>query len=194
MLELRNVTMSYEHDGTSSRVLDDVSLQLQQGEVVLLCGESGCGKTSVLSLINGVARYFFQAHVSGDVLLDGEVITHDEAYDIAQRIGSVFQNPKSQFFTLDVQSELAFGCENLGIEPAEIEKRLVAVEREFNMKNLGERSLVQLSGGEKQKIACAAVAAMEPQVLLLDEPSSNLDVGAIEELRRTVQRLSLIHI
>lgn len=188
MLELRNVTMSYEHDGTSSRVLDDVSLQLQQGEVVLLCGESGCGKTSVLSLINGVARYFFQAHVSGDVLLDGEVITHDEAYDIAQRIGSVFQNPKSQFFTLDVQSELAFGCENLGLEPTEIEKRLVAVEREFNMKNLGERSLVQLSGGEKQKIACAAVAAMEPQVLLLDEPSSNLDVGAIEELRRTVQR------
>lgn len=188
MLELRNVTMSYDHDDTSSQVLDDVSLKVQEGEVVLLCGESGCGKTSILSLINGVARYFYEAQVSGDVILDRELITHDEAYDIAQKVGSVFQNPKSQFFTLDVQSELAFGCENLGVHPSEIQQRIAAAEQEFNLKELAQRSLVQLSGGEKQKIACAAVAAMRPQVLLLDEPSSNLDIGAVEELRQTLWR------
>lgn len=167
-------------------VLDDISLRVERGEVVLLCGESGCGKTSVLWMINGVARYFFQARVSGDVLLNGRSIAHQEASDIAQTVGSVFQNPKSQFFTLDVRSELAFGCENLGIEPEEMMRRLADVERDFSMGHLMDRSLIQLSGGEKQKIACASVAAMEPEVLLLDEPSANLDVGAIEELRRTV--------
>lgn len=119
MLELKNVTMAYgEDDGPP--VLDDISLRIEQGEVVLLCGESGCGKTSMLWMINGVARYFFQAQVSGEVLLNGENIAHQEASDIAQTVGSVFQNPKSQFFTLDVRSELAFGCENLGIQPDEI--------------------------------------------------------------------------
>ena len=185
MLELKNVTMAYgEDDGPP--VLDDISLRIEQGEVVLLCGESGCGKTSMLWMINGVARYFFQAQVSGEVLLNGENIAHQEASDIAQTVGSVFQNPKSQFFTLDVRSELAFGCENLGIQPDEIIRRLADVEQDFSMGHLAERSLIQLSGGEKQKIACASVAAMEPQVLLLDEPSANLDVGAVEDLRRTV--------
>lgn len=187
MIELRNVTMTYEGEDAAP-VLDGVDLRVEPGEVVLLCGESGCGKTSLLRLVNGVARYFFQAQVSGEVVLGGEVITYRDAYDIAETVGSVFQNPKSQFFTLDVRSELAFGCENLGVPPAEIIRRIADVERDFGMEGLGSRSLLALSGGEKQKVACAAVAAMEPQVLLLDEPSSNLDVGAVEELRRIVSR------
>jgi energy-coupling factor transport system ATP-binding protein len=187
VIELRDVTMSYGRDSTEP-VLRDVSLRVGRGELVLLCGESGCGKTSLLRLLNGVARCFFDAQVSGDVLLDSEVVTDAEAHDLAQTVGSVFQNPKSQFFTLDVTSELAFGCENLGVEPAEIERRIAEVTGEFGLEDLVGRQLIQLSGGQKQQVACAAVAAMRPQVLLLDEPSANLDVGAVAQLREVVAR------
>lgn len=187
MIELRNVTMSYGQD-SAEPVLRDMNLQVDRGELVLLCGESSCGKTSLLRLLNGVARYFFDARISGEVLLDSQPIINAEAHDIAQTVGSVFQNPKSQFFTLDVTSELAFGCENLGVEAAQIEQRIAEVAREFNMEDLVRRQLVELSGGQKQKVACAAVAAMQPQILLLDEPSSNLDMAAIGELREIVAR------
>ena len=187
MIELRNVTMSYGQD-SAEPVLRDMNLQVDRGELVLLCGESSCGKTSLLRLLNGVARYFFDARISGEVLLDSQPIINAEAHDIAQTVGSVFQNPKSQFFTLDVTSELAFGCENLGVEPARIEQRIAEVAREFSMEDLVRRQLVELSGGQKQKVACAAVAAMQPHVLLLDEPSSNLDMAAIGELREIVAR------
>ena len=146
MIELRNVTMSYGQD-SAEPVLRDMNLQVDRGELVLLCGESSCGKTSLLRLLNGVARYFFDARISGEVLLDSQPIINAEAHDIAQTVGSVFQNPKSQFFTLDVTSELAFGCENLGVEPARIEQRIAEVAREFSMEDLVRRQLVELSGG-----------------------------------------------
>ncbi|MGO1480592.1 MAG: ABC transporter ATP-binding protein [Brachybacterium sp.] len=187
MIELRDVTMSYGQDAAEP-VLHGIDLHVRRGELVLLCGRSGCGKSSVLRLVNGVANGFFDARITGDVLLGSRDITYAEAHDIAQTVGSVFQNPKSQFFTLDVISELAFGCENLGVEPAEIERRLADVIRGFDMEDLAGRQLMQLSGGEKQKVACAAVAAMDPEVLLLDEPSSNLDLAAVSELRQTVAR------
>lgn len=187
MIELRHVSMSYG-EASPDPVLLDLDLRVGEGELVLLCGESGCGKSSLLRLLNGVAQSFFDARIQGDVRLDGETITYAEPHDIAQQVGSVFQNPKSQFFTLDVTSELAFGCENLGVEPAQIRQRIAEVSRDLGVADLLDRQLFQLSGGQKQKVACASVAAMQPRVLLLDEPSSNLDLGAIDELHDIVAR------
>ncbi|MBV7301032.1 ABC transporter ATP-binding protein [Corynebacterium sp. TAE3-ERU2] len=187
MIELRNVSMSYGRK-SAEPVLRELNLTIPEGELVLLCGESGCGKSSLLRLINGVAHSFCDAQISGEILLDGELITHAEPHDIAQYVGSVFQNPKSQFFTLEVISELAFGCENLGIAPEEIRRRIGEVTDKFSMSHLIDRQLFALSGGQKQKVACASVAAMQPQVLLLDEPSSNLDLKAIDELHDIVAR------
>lgn len=185
MIELRNVSMSYGRNA-SQNVLKDLNLKISAGEVVLLCGESGCGKSSLLRLLNGVARTFGDAQISGQVLLNGDSITETEPQEIAEHVGSVFQNPKSQFFTLEVLSELAFGCENLGVPPDEIHRRINQVRNDFGLQNLMDRQLFQLSGGQKQKIACAAVAAMQPEVLLLDEPSSNLDLHAIDALQEIV--------
>lgn len=115
-------------------------------------------------------------------------IAQTELYQIARTVGSVFQNPRSQFFCVDTTGELAFGCENLGIPPNEIIQRIAAAAWETNAKSLLGRSIFQLSGGEKQKIACASVSAMEPDVFVLDEPTSNLDIQAIENLRETLLR------
>lgn len=185
MIKLHDVSLSYGQN-TAEPVLHHVNLTVAKGELVLVCGESGCGKSSLLRLINGVAHTFCDAQISGEVLLDDEDITHAHPHDIAERVGSVFQNPKSQFFTLEVASELAFGCENLGVAPNEIRQRIGELSADFGMVHLLDRHLFTLSGGQKQKIACASVAAMHPQVLLLDEPSSNLDLAAVDELRRIV--------
>lgn len=187
MIELRDVSMRYGEDDAEP-VLRDLSVSIAAGQLAVVCGESGCGKSSMLRLINGVAFAFGQAHISGEVLLNDAPITHAPPQQIAERVGSVFQNPKSQFFTLEVSSELAFGCENLGVAPTEIRRRIGAVSADFHMTDLLDRSLFALSGGQKQKVACASVAAMHPDVLLLDEPSANLDLAAVDELHEVIAR------
>ena len=102
------------------------------------------------------------------------------------RFGSVFQNPRSQFFCVDTTSEIAFGCENMGMPEAEIQSRVDRVTEELHIEPLLGRSIFELSGGEKQKIACASVSALQPQIMVLDEPTSNLDMTAIEDLRRII--------
>ncbi len=185
MIQLENVSFCY--DNTDSGSLHNVSLHIKQGECVLLCGQSGCGKTTLTRLINGLIPHFYEGEVSGKVSVDGLDIIHTELYDIARSVGSVFQNPRSQFFCVDTTGEIAFGCENLGLPPDEIEKRVEISTREMGASNLLGRSIFHLSGGEKQKIACASVSAMQSKIFVLDEPTSNLDMEAIQDLGNTIQ-------
>lgn len=180
MLELRNVSFSYS--GQTDGGLRSISLRIPNGECVLLCGRSGCGKTTVTRLINGLIPNFYPGTLEGEVLLDGKPIAEIPMYQIAGRVGSVFQNPRTQFFNVDTDSEIAFGIENKALPPIELSRRVKLTSKELGIEGLQNRNIFQLSGGEKQKIAFASVYAMNPDVYLLDEPSSNLDMASIRAL------------
>ncbi|MGI6104830.1 MAG: ABC transporter ATP-binding protein [Raoultibacter sp.] len=186
IITLDKVSFTYGagHDEGGVR---NLSLTIKQGEVVLLCGSSGCGKTTLTRLINGLVPHYYDGKLSGSVCVNGKDIASCELYDLADSVGSVFQNPRSQFFTINTTSELAFCSENLGVEKGEIQRRIHEVSSEMNMKELLGRNLFKLSGGQKQQIACASVSVASPDVLVLDEPSSNLDMKASIRLMKQIE-------
>lgn len=185
MIELKNVGYTYQGKGNKNAV-HDISLNINQGELVLLCGESGCGKTTLIRLINGLVPHYYEGKLTGEVLIDGETTKDTTLPKISKKVGSVFQNPRTQFFNVDTTSELAFGCENLAMPVDEIEKRIQTAVQEFKIDDLIGRSIFKLSGGEKQKIACASIAVSDTEIIVLDEPSSNLDIKAINELKEII--------
>ncbi len=184
IIQISNVSFQYEN--SEKGALHDVSLTVEPGECILLCGESGCGKTTITRLLNGLIPHFYEGTLNGMVEVCGLKIQEEELYTIAEKVGSVFQNPRSQFFCLDTTSEVAFGCENMGLPEDEIKQRIAKVTRELKMENLMGRNIFKLSGGEKQRVACASVSAMQPEIFVLDEPTSNMDLDAIEELKKTL--------
>lgn len=185
LLTLENVSFSYadpDADSGKGAGIQNISLTIPQGQVVLLCGESGCGKITVTRLFNGLIPHFFEDTLTGKVIVCGKDVAGSELYELSPLAGSVFQNPKSQFYTVDTDSELVFGCENIGMPRDQIQKNLDEMIHEFDLYRLLNRSLFELSGGEKQKIACASAAALHPKIFVMNEPSSNFDYKGIREL------------
>ena len=185
LIRIEDVSFSYldeKRDG-----IKNINLSIAKGEFIVLCGESGCGKTTITRLINGLIPNFYEGVMKGQVTIDGKVVSKQPLYDTARLVGSVFQNPRSQFFNVDTNSEIAFGCENFGVSEEEIENRMKSTVEIFNISKLLNRSIFNLSGGEKQKIACASVYSMKPDIFVLDEPSSNLDLSSIMELREILR-------
>ena len=174
--------VSFKYKGSEEGLLNDVSLSVSKGETLLLTGASGSGKTTILRLINGLIPHYYQGDLEGGVTVADHDISKTELYDLAGVVGTVFQNPRSQFFSIDTDGEIVFGPENVGLDPETILKRKETVVSEMHIEKLLGRSLFELSGGEKQSIACASVSALLPEIILLDEPSSNLDQRAISKL------------
>lgn len=181
MIEIKNVNFRYK--GSDEGSLENLSLTIHYGETVLLCGSSGCGKTTVGRLINGLIPHYYKGELTGSVTVNGRDIAQTELYDLAGVVGTVFQNPRSQFFAIDTDGEITFGAENIGMPPEDIVSRKNDVVREMHIERLLDRSIFELSGGEKQIIACASVSVLSPDIMVLDEPSSNLDSSAIEKLK-----------
>ena len=189
MINFKNVSFSYSGEHGTGDGVSEIDLTIKDGEFVVLCGESGCGKTTVTRLINGLAPHFYEGEMSGSVMIGDVRVNTENLSDIAALTGSVFQNPKSQFFNLDTTGELVFGCENLGIPREQIQQRLEKTKRDLQLDNLMDRDIFELSGGEKQQIACASCYTADPQVFVLDEPSSNLDKRAIQRLHRMLVKI-----
>ena len=186
MVEIKNVSFKYE--GGECDTLKNISLTVPAGKVVVLVGESGCGKTTITRLINGLIPYYYKGELNGSVFINGKSIEEISFYAISETVGSVFQNPRAQFFNVDTRAELSFECENRGISKNELEKRVTDTVEKFRIENLMKRSIFELSGGQKQKIACASVSVSEPSIYVMDEPSSNLDMEGTRELKDCISR------
>lgn len=179
MIKFENVNVTMQ----GKRILSDINLEIQDGEFVLICGESGCGKTTMTKLINGLIPHFVRdVSVDGTITVCGKNVAEMPMYEIAELVGSVFQNPRTQFFYTNSNAEMAFGLENRGVEPEYIRKRIKNTINELDIEKLEDRDVFSMSGGEKQLLAFASVYAMNPQIYVLDEPSANLDIAAMEKL------------
>lgn len=186
MINLKNVDFTYNNAKTNIGV-HHVNLEISKGQVVLLCGSSGCGKTTLTRMINGLIPNFYEGKLSGDITVCGLDVKKSELYELTPFVGSVFQNPKSQFYTVQTDSEIVFGCENIGLKKELIYQRFEDVVGKLNISPLLGKSLFSLSGGQKQKIACASVATLFPEIFVMDEPSSNLDIETIYELAEIIR-------
>ena len=187
MITIKN--LSFQYSTEEDFVLRNIDLSVHQGECILLCGKSGCGKSTLLKIINGIIPEFYQGKITGSVEVAGMNPFETEIYKISEKVGSVFQNPKTQFYTTNTTDEIAFALENYGVEREQIQKRLQEVQETMHISSLMDRNIFALSGGEKQKIAIAAVYALNPEIFVFDEPSSSLDMDAMIELSKLMERL-----
>ncbi len=178
MIELCDASFSYRGGagaGPAPEGVRNVSLSVEAGRCVLVCGPSGCGKTTVTRLANGLAPAFFPGDLSGRVLVDGRDASGLESWEMAARVGSVFQNPRTQFFNVDSTGEVAFALESLAWPEERVRARVRETIAELGLEALADRSIFELSGGEKQRVAYAGAGAARPANLVLDEPTSGLD-------------------
>ena len=187
MITIRDVSFTYS--GSETDGIRRINLEISKGECILLCGRSGCGKTTLTRLINGLIPAFYPGTLTGSVRIENQDVAELPLYKIAQRVGSVFQNPRTQFFNVDTDSEIAFGIENEGCPQERLVQRVRQTAEELHIENLRGRNIFELSGGEKQKIAFASVYAMNPDIYVLDEPSSNLDSESIAALQRYIRNI-----
>ena len=156
-VELRSVSFTYA--GFDAPAVDDVSFAVAPGECIVLCGESGCGKTTATRIVNGLAGGFYEGSRTGKVLIAGRDVDDLEDWELSSLTGSVFQNPRTQFFNLDTTGEIAFGMENLGVPREEMHRRVRDVVRELGIECLMGRGIFELSGGQMQSVAFASAWA-----------------------------------
>ena len=181
--------VSYTYPGAAEPTLRSVSLEVPAGQCVVVTGPSGCGKTTLSRLVNGLVPHVYAGEVTGRVLVGGTEVAAWTPDELGVRVGSVFQNPRSQFVNLDVASEIAFGCENLGLPRAEIVERVEEAAAALGIHPLLDRSIEELSGGQKQAVILASALAMRPAVFVLDEPTASLDTASMMRLAEVVAAL-----
>ncbi len=187
MIDIKDFSFTYYN--SHKKTLNNINLHINKGECVVFIGESGSGKTSLTRIINGLIPEFYDGELSGKITLDGEDISQLYVSQIASMVGSVFQDPRGQFFSTDTTSELSFALENNGIPSNLIRERVNQTIMDLELSNLADRDIFELSGGEKQQIAIGSVYAFSPKIIVLDEPSANLDALSIDRLSKKLKFL-----
>ena len=203
MIELKNVSFKYGFGKKKEDNLSDISLNIKAGECVVVTGESGCGKTTLTRVLNGLCPNYFEGTIRGTYILNGETVFSsgegkpidiDEDYeksldDIGMLAGNVFQDPRSQFFSINTTDEIVLAMENRNFTRERMNERLKEIDNLMGIEKLLDRNLFKLSSGEKQKVAIAAACSVEPKVLIMDEPSANLDNDGTIQLRDLLKKL-----
>lgn len=186
MIKLENVSFLYEGETQPRKIIDGLNLSIERGSFTVILGHNGSGKSTLAKLCNGLLK-----PTEGQVTVDG-IDTMDEAQelDVKRRVGMVFQNPDNQLVASVVEEDVAFGPENLGVEPLEIRKRVDEALKAVDMYEFRESAPHHLSGGQKQRIAIAGVLAMKPECIVLDEPTAMLDPKGRAEILETVLKLN----
>lgn len=187
IIKSEHVSFQYLHSQTP--FLKDINFEVKSGECVLICGASGSGKTSFSRLLNGISPHYIEGDLQGKMRTADLKLGEAEIEEYMPFVGSVFQNPKTQHFTVDTTSELAFPLENIGSDPADIHRQIKNKAKAFQVSHLLERNIFKLSGGEKQQIAFVAANMLNPEILVLDEITSNLDQEAINRIAQMIQQL-----
>ena len=186
MVHLTNFSLTYPN---GENVLKNINLEIKEGEAVLLTGVSGSGKSSIISSINGIATRYDNCKYEGEISLCGKNTRDMELYEISMLVSSVFQNPKTHFFNVDTTQELLFFLENIGLTRKEMEVRIEDMLKLFDIKRLLNRSIFELSGGEKQILSIAASYISGTKLIVLDEPSSNLDEKHTKIIQNMLKRV-----
>lgn len=187
IISLENVQFCY--DDQSEEVLQNISLSVRSGELIVLTGDSGCGKSSLLRLINGLIPHFFEGYLKGSVKVCGRETAKSTIGELGRKVASIFQDTKSQFFTTNTTSEIVFAAQNYGVPQNVIKGRLQVEFAELGLQEIWNRDIFSLSSGQRQKVAFAGAEILNPDIYLLDEPSANLDLESILQLRRRIQAL-----
>ena len=187
MISFQNFSFRYEE--SKDFTLRGIDMTVQTGEFVLLTGRSGCGKTTLIRSLNGLIPHFYPGEIQGDLVMDGHSLLEMKPAQLAGQVGTVFQDPRSQFFMTDTTRELAFGCENVGLPREETIDRIAKAAKDLELTDYLNRSIFALSSGEKQQIAVGSVYALSPKVYIFDEPSANLDYAATKRLAEIMGKL-----
>jgi len=182
--------LTYQYLGTDRPALKDINLRIKRGEYVALLGRTGAGKTTLCLSLNGIVPHMTMGEFSGRVFVDGTGTLDKPVREMAKKVGMVFDNPEYQLSQMTVREEVALGLENLGVPREEMLRRIAEVLRIVELDGLDDRSPLALSGGQQQRLAIAAALAMYPEILVLDEPTSNLDPLGKREVFRVARQLN----
>jgi energy-coupling factor transporter ATPase len=182
--------LTYTYPGATKPSIRDVSLTIEKGEFAILTGPSGCGKTTLCRCFNGLIPHFYAGQLEGELTVAGLKVIEHPMYEMAQQVGLVFQNPENQLFALSVEKDVAFGLENLGVSRDEMRKRVDWALQTTGIEELHERAPHELSGGQQQRVAIACVLAMQPSVMVFDEPTSFLDPLGAQKIFEVINDLN----
>ena len=188
IIETKNLT--YTYPGATKPSISDVTIKVEKGEFVLITGPSGCGKTTLCRTFNGLVPHFYQGELKGEISVSGINTLKHHTYEMAKHVGLVFQNPENQLFALSIEKDVAFGLENVGIPRSEMRRKVDWALNQTGIYDIRERSPHEISGGQQQRVAIASVLAMEPEVIVLDEPTSFLDPLSAEKIFEVIYRLN----
>ncbi|MGC8935754.1 MAG: energy-coupling factor ABC transporter ATP-binding protein [Candidatus Methanomethylicaceae archaeon] len=188
VISVENLT--YHYPRRRDPALFNVNLEINSGEFVLITGPSGGGKSTLCRCFNGLIPHFYGGRMEGRVTVMGMDVGSTSTSELSRHVGMVFQNPEDQITRMSVEAEIAFGLENLGLERGEISKRIKEISELLQIEHLLKRSVEELSSGQLQKVAIASVLVMQPDILVLDEPTSELDPRSAQDLIDLVARLN----
>ncbi|MDO5095150.1 MAG: ABC transporter ATP-binding protein [Peptostreptococcaceae bacterium] len=187
MISFSNV--SFRYDRAHQYSLRDINFEIEPGEVVLITGLSGSGKSTLLKCLNGLIPNLYEGELTGEIRLRDKSVSQMSMEEISRTIGCVFQSPRSQFFTTNTSSEFAFAMENFGVPLDEMKSRIQFLGKKFRLEEIMDRDIFSVSSGERQKLSLACSLTLEPSILILDEPSSNLDYAMTMKMGEYITEL-----